>query len=127
MVSVFGGMVAYTPLTHLESGTSGVASSWWPLLIYGPWMVASLSVLRTALHRRRALHSWCVVLLFSSLAMTLCAVQAHKTFTGLAAAALPALACLTCFQQLVRQITLTRPPRRRISRHRHGPEAQSRR
>ncbi|MEU6281478.1 DUF2637 domain-containing protein [Streptomyces sp. NPDC047028] len=127
MVSVFGGMVAYAPLTHIESGTPGGASRWWPLLIYGPWMVASLSILRTALHRRRALHSWCVVLLFSSLAMTLCAVQAHKTFTGLASAALPALACLTCFQQIVRQITLTRPPRRRISRHRHGPEAQSRR
>ena len=84
-------------------------------------MVASLSILRTALHRRRALHSWCVVLLFSSVAMTLCVAEAERSFTGVAAAVLPALAALTCFQQLVRQVTLTRPPRQRISRHRQRP------
>ncbi|MFJ9820311.1 DUF2637 domain-containing protein [Streptomyces sp. NPDC101151] len=121
MVSVFGGMVAYAPLQHIASGADGETSHWWPLLIYGPWMVASLSILRTALHQRRALHSWCVVLLFSSLAMALCVAKADRTFTGIAAAALPALAALTCFQQLVRQITLTRPPRQRISRHRQRP------
>ncbi|KUN86685.1 hypothetical protein AQJ66_11695 [Streptomyces bungoensis] len=123
MVSVFGGMIAYAPLQHIGAGTEGGAAHWWPLLVYGPWMVASLSILRTSLHRRRALHSWCVVLLFSTLSMTLCVAQAERTFTGIAAAALPALAALTCFQQLVRQITLTRPPRRRISRHRQRPAA----
>ncbi|MGW3357238.1 DUF2637 domain-containing protein [Streptomyces bungoensis] len=123
MVSVFGGMIAYAPLQNIGAGTGGGAAHWWPLLVYGPWMVASLSILRTALHRRRALHSWFVVLLFSSLSMTLCVAQAARTFTGIAAAALPALAALTCFQQLVRQITLTRPPRRRISRHRQRPAA----
>lgn len=45
--------------------------AWWPLLVYGPWLVASLSVLRAALHRRRAVHSWAVVLLFSHIAMVL--------------------------------------------------------
>lgn len=125
MVSVFGGMIAYAPLQHIGAGTEGGAGHWWPLLVYGPWMVASLSILRTALHRRRALHSWFVVLLFSTLSMTLCVAQAERTFTGIAAAALPALAALTCFQQLVRQITLTRPPRRRISRHRQRRAAQS--
>ncbi|MEU5092129.1 DUF2637 domain-containing protein [Streptomyces sp. NPDC021356] len=118
-VSFFGGMVAYDPLRLVAVARmqDGLAS-WWPLLVYGPWLVASLSVLRAALHRRRAVHSWCVVLLFSSIAMLLCVVQAPKTIVDMAAAALPGLASLACFQQLVRQITLTRPPRRTAPRHR---------
>jgi hypothetical protein len=118
MVSVFGGMVAYEPLQHVAPGARGATVHAWPLLIYGPWMVASLSILRTALHQRRAMHSWFVVLLFSSLAVVLCVAEAERTFTGVAAAALPAVASLACFQQLVRQITLTRPPRQRTSRRR---------
>ncbi|CAM5737039.1 hypothetical protein SALBM311S_04116 [Streptomyces alboniger] len=78
------------------------------------WIVASTPA---ALHQRRALHSWFVVLLFSSVAMALCVTQAERTFT--IAAALPALASLACFQQLVRQITLTLPPPDSTSRHRH--------
>jgi hypothetical protein len=118
MVSVFGGMVAYAPLQNITSGTKSGMIPWWPLLVYGPWMVASLSILRAALHQRRAMHSWFIVLLFSSVAMMLCVAQAERTFIGIAGAALPALASLACFQQLVRQITLTMPPRQRTSRHR---------
>lgn len=118
MVSVFGGMVAYGPLRNTSSGTKSEMIPYWPLLVYGPWMVASLSVLRTALHRRRASHSWFIVLLFSSVAVMLCVAQADRTFTGIAGAALPALASLACFHQLVRQITLTRPPRQASPRHR---------
>ncbi|MBD0423718.1 DUF2637 domain-containing protein [Streptomyces sp. TRM S81-3] len=118
-VSLFGGMVAYEPLrlTAVSRAQDGVVS-WWPLLVYGPWLVASLSVLRAALHRRRAVHSWAVVLLFSCIAMLLCVAQAPRTPTDTAAAALPGLASLICFQQVVRQITLTRPPRRSVPRHR---------
>ncbi|MEU9308243.1 DUF2637 domain-containing protein [Streptomyces sp. NPDC048256] len=118
MVSVFGGMVAYTPLQNITSGTGGGMVPSWPLLVYGPWTVASLSILRTALHRRRAVHSWFIVLLFSSVAIMLCVAQADRTFTGIAGASLPALASLACFQQLVRQITLTLPPRQGTRRHR---------
>ncbi|MET7737155.1 DUF2637 domain-containing protein [Streptomyces sp. NPDC005402] len=118
MVSVFGGMVAYRPLQNITSGTGGAMVPTWPLLVYGPWMVASLSILRTALHQRRAVHSWCIVLLFSSVAIMLCVAQADRTVTGIAGACLPALASLTCFQQLVRQITLTLPPRQGTRRHR---------
>ncbi|MGV9701309.1 DUF2637 domain-containing protein [Streptomyces sp. NPDC003483] len=125
MVSVFGGMVAYAPLRHIASTTQTGSGPWWPLLIYGPWMVASLSVLRAALHQRRAVHSWYVVLLFSFVAVMFCVADAHKSVTGVAAAVVPALASLTCFQQLVRQITLTRPPRQRTSRHRQRPEPAS--
>lgn len=118
MVSVFGGMAAYAPLQNISSGTKSGMIHQWPLLVYGPWMVASLSILRTALHRRRALHSWFIVVLFSSVAVMLCVAQADRTFTGIAGAALPALASLACFQQLIRQITLTLPPRQASRRHR---------
>ncbi|MET9508619.1 DUF2637 domain-containing protein [Streptomyces flavidovirens] len=119
MVCVFGGMVTYDPLRHLARyRTTAGAVSWWPLLVYGPWMVASLSILRAALHQRRAAHSWGVVLLFSTVSMVLCVAQAPRTPVDAAAAALPSLAALACFQQLVRQITLTRPPRQTAPRHR---------
>ncbi|MEU7280190.1 DUF2637 domain-containing protein [Streptomyces sp. NPDC045431] len=119
MVSVYSGMVAYDPLRHIaEPHAAHGAVGWWPLLVYGPWMVASLCILRTALHRRRAAHSWCVVLLFSTIAILLCVAQAPRTVPDIATAALPSVAALACFQQLVRQITLTRPPRQRAPRHR---------
>ncbi|MFC8914760.1 DUF2637 domain-containing protein [Streptomyces sp. NPDC047821] len=122
MVSLYGGMVTYDPLRHIaEPRTSDAVVQWWPLLVYGPWMVASLSILRAALHRRRAAHSWFVVLLFSTIAMLLCVSQAPRTLSDAAAAALPSIAALACFQQLVRQITLTRPPRQAAPRHRNAP------
>ncbi|WP_187645395.1 hypothetical protein [Streptomyces sp. TRM49041] len=119
MVSVFGGMATYEPLRLAAVlPTQSAAVSWWPLLVYGPWLVAALSILRAALHRCRAVHSWIVVLLFSSAAVFLCVVQARGSITDAAAAALPICASLACFQQLVRQIRLTRPHHRTRPRHR---------
>lgn len=127
MVCVFGGMVSYDPLRHLAKyRTTGDTVSWWPLLVYGPWMVASLSILRAALHQRRAVHSWAVVLLFSTVSMLLCVAQAPHTPVDAAAAALPSLAALACFQQIVRQITLTRPPRQAAPRHRNPASSPQR-
>ncbi|MFD5336197.1 hypothetical protein [Streptomyces hawaiiensis] len=120
-VSLLSGMVAYDPLRLVAvSPAARGLRTWWPLLVYGPWLVGSLSVLRAALHQRRAVHSWCVVLVFSCIAVLLCVVQAPRTILGTAAAALPGLAALACFQQVVRQITLTRPPMRSVPRHRVG-------
>ncbi|MFI0240198.1 DUF2637 domain-containing protein [Streptomyces sp. NPDC016845] len=119
VVCVFGGMVSYHPLRQLAvHRTAAYTVDAWPLLIYGPWIVASLSVLRAGLHRRRAAHSWAVVLLFSVVAMVLCVAQAGHRPLDAATAALPALAALVCFQQLMRQITLSRPPRQSHPRHR---------
>ncbi|MET9468449.1 hypothetical protein ABZY44_27410 [Streptomyces sp. NPDC006544] len=124
VVSVLSGLAICDALRHSAGPhTARAVVSWWPLLIYGPWMVASLSILRSALHRRRALHSWSIVLLFSTLATLLCVAQAPRTITAGAASALPAVAALACFQQLVRQITLTRPPRQATPRHRNPPLA----
>ncbi|MFF4398118.1 hypothetical protein [Streptomyces sp. NPDC001480] len=118
MVSVFSGLATYEPLLVVTSHDQGGSDAWWPMLVYGPWMAGSLSILRAALHQRRAVHSWFVVLLFSSVAVLLCVVQAPRTIEDTASAALPGVAALACFQQLVRQITLTRPPRRATPRHR---------
>ncbi|MFF1558678.1 hypothetical protein [Streptomyces sp. NPDC058279] len=120
VVSIFSGLAICEAL-RLSAGprTADDVVSWWPLLIYGPWVVASLSILRAALHQRRAVHSWSMVLLFSTLATLLCVAQAPTTFAAQAAATLPPIAALACFQQLVRQITLTRPPRQAAPRHRH--------
>ncbi|MGW7496375.1 hypothetical protein ACWGKA_19010 [Streptomyces luteogriseus] len=123
-VSILSGMAAYDPLRLVAvSPAARGLRTWWPLLVYGPWLVGSLSVLRAALHQRRAVHSWCVVLVFSCIAVLLCVVQAPRTVLGTAAAALPGLAALACFQQVVRQITLTRPPMRSAPRHRVGQAA----
>lgn len=119
VVSIFSGLAICDALRHSAAPhTAHDVVNWWPLLIYGPWMAASLSILRAALHQRRALHSWSIVLLFSILATLLCVAQAPRTLTAQAAATLPAIAALACFQQLVRQITLTRPPRQPAPRHR---------
>lgn len=119
VVSVFSGLAICEALRHSAGPrTAHDVASWWPLLIYGPWMVASLSILRAALHQRRAVHSWSIVLLFSTLATFLCVAQAPRTLAAQAAATLPPIAALACFQQLVRQITLTRPPRQLAPRHR---------
>ncbi|MFD5232572.1 hypothetical protein ACFWJ5_29425 [Streptomyces qaidamensis] len=123
-VSLLSGIVAYDPLRLVAvSPAARDLRTWWPLLVYGPWLVGSLSVLRAALHQRRAVHSWCVVLVFSAIAVLLCVVQAPRTILGTAAAALPGLAALACFQQVVRQITLTRPPMRSVPRHRLRSDA----
>ncbi|WP_344357977.1 DUF2637 domain-containing protein [Streptomyces gobitricini] len=120
-VSVFSGVIAYDPLLRIaENRAPDSTVAWWPLLVYGPWVAASLSVLRAAFQRRRATHSWLVILFFSFMAILLCAAQADRTYAGVAAATLPTAASLTCFQQLARSITLTKPPRKALPRHRAG-------
>ncbi|GAA1917225.1 DUF2637 domain-containing protein [Streptantibioticus ferralitis] len=121
MLSVLGGVISYDPLRRLASpdAPQGVVALW-PLLVYGPWMVGSLSILRAAVHRRRAGHSWAVVVMFSAIAVYLCVAHAPRTVLGMAVAGLPPVTALVSFHQLVRQITLTNPPRHALPRQRHG-------
>ncbi|WP_093840332.1 hypothetical protein [Streptomyces aidingensis] len=115
-VSLLSAMAAHGPLRAIaESGDATGLVNWWPALIYGPWLVASLSIVRAALHHRRAPHAWGIVVLFSALAAVFCVAEAPRTLIGAAMAGLPVAAALSCFHQLVRQITLTRPPRRAVS------------
>lgn len=122
VVSLLGAVVAYDPLCYLASpGRPSDVANYWPLLVYGPWLVGSFSVLRAALYRRRAVQGWLTVVLFSVVAASLCVAQAEVTLTGSLVAGLPPIAALVCFHQLVRQITLTRPPQRAAT-HRHRRE-----
>ncbi|MCG3041352.1 DUF2637 domain-containing protein [Streptomyces fenghuangensis] len=126
MVSVLGGLVSYDPLRLLAGPTVPAdLARWWPLLIYGPWLTGSLSILRATVLRRRVRHSWAVVILFSAVAVVLCVAHAPKTLTGVAAAGLPPITALACFHQLVGQITLTQPrhalPRRPAPPPQRGP------
>lgn len=125
MLSVLGGTIAYNPLRILAApGTSAELATWWPLLVYGPWLVASLSIIRAALHQRRSAHSWAVVVLFSAIAVVLCIAHAPKTLPGITVAGLPPITALVSFHQLIRQITLTSPPRHALPRQRGaGPRS----
>ncbi|WP_406300491.1 DUF2637 domain-containing protein [Embleya sp. NBC_00888] len=119
-IGVLGAVITLAPLRHTADATDGPAR-WWPVLVQGPWVVASLSILRSSLHRRRALHSWIVVTAFAGLSMALSVSHASMTVQGVVVAVLPAVATTACLHQLVRQITLTRPPRRSIPGPRHDP------
>ncbi|MTE22212.1 DUF2637 domain-containing protein [Streptomyces sp. TRM43335] len=110
MVSVLGGLVSYDPLRQIAGPTVPAdLARWWPLLVYGPWLAGSLSILRATVLRRRVRHSWAVVIVFSTVAVALCVAEAPRTPTGIAAAAIPPITALACFHQLVGQITLTQP------------------
>ncbi|MDI5966165.1 DUF2637 domain-containing protein [Streptantibioticus silvisoli] len=120
VVGALSGVISYDPLRRLAvPGVVGELAGFWPLLVYGPWLVASMSILRAAVHRRRAAHSWLVVVIFSAIAVYLCVAHAGRTPVRLAVAGLPPITALVCFHQLVRQITLTNPPRKGPRRPRH--------
>lgn len=105
VMGVLGGLVSYAPLRALAGGVDPQGlEELWPLLVYGPWVAGALSVLRASLNHQRARHAWCVVVLFSGIAVMLCTVHAPLTLPGLSVAALPPVTVLLSFHQLVRQI-----------------------
>ncbi|WUH91965.1 DUF2637 domain-containing protein [Streptomyces sp. NBC_00433] len=117
-VSVLGAMVAYAPLRQLATPTTeGLASSW-PLLVYGPWLVGSLSILNAAANRRSERAGWAAMILFSVIATALCVVHAPRTVTASAVAGLPPFSALASFLLLSRQITLLRPRRTKLPHQR---------
>lgn len=118
LLCVLGGLIAYAPLREAAGpGLTPWLTAWWPVLIYGPWLVASLSVLRAGLNRRHALHSWAVLLLFSGLAVGLGVAQAPTTPVGIAAAGLPPVSALLAFHQIAGQLT---PPSTSVTTARHA-------
>lgn len=111
-VAGLGAVASYPSLRAIADGVapSGIAELW-PLLIYGPWVVATLSILRARAYRRRTLHSWAVVIFFAAVATLLCIARVHPSPAGIAVAGLPPLTVLLCFHQFVRQLDLaTAPP-----------------
>ena len=126
LVSVLGAFASYEPLRQLAAGAAppGMATLW-PLLIYAPWLAATLVILRTRVYRRRAPHSWLVVLFFAGVALLLCVVNAPHTPVGITIAGLPPVTVLLCFHQLVRQLDLSHTPVR-AARHANTPRGSHR-
>ncbi|MFC4032820.1 DUF2637 domain-containing protein [Streptomyces polygonati] len=117
-VSVLGAMVSYDPLRELASPTAHSLASSWPLLVYGPWFAACLSILQAAAHRREVRAAWIAVIVFSAIAMALCIAHAPRTLTAIATAGLPPVSALASFHLLCRQITLLHPRHAKIPRQR---------
>ncbi|MEU7044756.1 DUF2637 domain-containing protein [Streptomyces varsoviensis] len=110
-VGILGAAASYPALHGLASGVApGGVALLWPLLVYGPWLAATLSILRARAYRRRTTHSWCVLILFAAIAMALCIIHAPTTPAGIIVAGLPPVTVLLCFHQLIRQLDLTPGP-----------------
>ncbi|PBC75526.1 hypothetical protein BX265_0192 [Streptomyces sp. TLI_235] len=82
-VCLLGWMFSYDPLHDLAlSRTPGVPARLWPIVVFGPWLVGCLSVLRAANDGRRVVHSWLVVVLFSTVCSGLCVADASRRHRG---------------------------------------------
>ncbi len=120
-VSVLAAVVSYGPLRNLvreACPTCGRLAPVWPLLVYGPWSLASLSVLQCAVYRRRAAPSWAASVLIALIAALLCVAGAPRTWPAAAVSGLPPVTALLCFHQLIEQIALTRTAPRRLAQRR---------
>jgi hypothetical protein len=117
VVCVLGYLLSYGPLRHIAlSRVPDGLSQPWPVIIYGPWLAGCLSVIRAALDGRQAIHSWVVVVLFSSVATALCIVDVPRTPSDMVVAGLPPITSLVSLHQLVRQLRCSRSPHRAPAR-----------
>lgn len=121
-VSTVGGVVTYGfARTSAATVVDGLAS-WWPVLLHGPWVAASLFMLRSpAVRGRRARAGWTVLFAFSAVTAALCLTQTRKDFIGIAVAVLPPVAALACLRLLVLHITPLHP--RHALPHRRHPHS----
>ncbi|GAA2228821.1 MULTISPECIES: DUF2637 domain-containing protein [Kitasatospora] len=119
---LLGWALSYHPLQDLaESRVPHGLSQLWPLIVYGPWIVGCLSVLRAALDGRRPVHSWVVVVVFSSVATGLCVADVAPTLPDVIVAGLPPITALVSLHQLVRQLTSGKGAHRPTYRRLHKP------
>ncbi|MFC9330839.1 DUF2637 domain-containing protein [Kitasatospora sp. NPDC057015] len=116
-VCLVGWTLSYDPLRDLAfaRGPRGLAQLW-PVIVYGPWLVGSLSVLRAALDGRRVAHSWAVVVMFSVVATVLCVADVSRALPDMVVAGLPPITGAISLHQLVRQLGSVRGARRSASR-----------
>ncbi|WP_354639351.1 hypothetical protein [Kitasatospora camelliae] len=84
-------------------------------------MAGCLSILRAALDGRRPVHSWVVVLAFSTVATGLCVSGVAQTVPDVIVAGLPPVAAAICLDQLARQRISAHPPQRPRARHGSPP------
>ncbi|MFF1871655.1 DUF2637 domain-containing protein [Streptomyces sp. CB03911] len=116
-VCLVGWTLSYEPLRDLAfaRGPRGLAQLW-PVIVYGPWLVGCLSVLRAALDGRRVAHSWAVVVMFSIVATALCVADVSRALPDMVVAGLPPITGAISLHQLVRQLGCVRGARRPASR-----------
>jgi hypothetical protein len=80
-------------------------AQWWPLTVYGPWLLAGLSILRASVQRRTARRSWAVMLVSSGTAVALCIGQSPHSLLAMVIVGIPPITALVCFRELVGQFS----------------------
>jgi hypothetical protein len=101
-VSILSSMVSYPMLRTVALPTAHHWAVVWPVFVYGPWVAATISLVHRDRGRMRHLRlAWVVLLGFSSIAVALCVMEAPKTPAGIATAALPPIAALTCLRMFL--------------------------
>ncbi|KUO20639.1 DUF2637 domain-containing protein [Streptomyces dysideae] len=86
-------------------------AQYWPLMVYGPWFVAALSILRATVQRRSARRSWCVIVAASAMAVALAVSHSSHALVSLVIVGIPPITALVCFWELVGQISVKNRPR----------------
>lgn len=84
-------------------------AQWWPLTVYGPWLVAGLSILRASVQHRTARRSWVVMLISSGTAVALCIGQSPHSLLAMVIVGIPPITALVCFRELVGQFSSRGP------------------
>jgi hypothetical protein len=84
---------------------------WWPLTVYGPWLLAGLSILRASVQQRTARKSWAVMLICSGTAVALCIGQTTSSVLAMVIVGIPPITALVCFRELVGQFSSGHGPR----------------
>ncbi|GHE39098.1 DUF2637 domain-containing protein [Streptomyces capitiformicae] len=86
-------------------------AQWWPLTVYGPWLLAGLSILRASVQHRTARRSWAVMLISSGTAAALCIGQSPHSLLAMVIVGIPPITALVCFRELVGQFSAKHGPR----------------
>ncbi|WP_234388618.1 DUF2637 domain-containing protein [Streptomyces sp. AS58] len=87
---------------------------WWPMTVFGPWLVAALSILRATVQHRSARRSWCVILAASAMAVALSVGHSSRSVLSLVIFGIPPVTALVCFWELVGQVPTKRRPRHAV-------------
>ncbi|MGW4890114.1 DUF2637 domain-containing protein [Streptomyces murinus] len=99
-------------------------AQWWPLTVYGPWLVAALSILRATVQSRSARRSWGVLLGASAMAVALCVCHAAHSPLSLIIFGIPPITALVCFWEIVGQVSSKVARPRHAAHSRRNPKAQ---
>ncbi|MFD7340211.1 DUF2637 domain-containing protein [Streptomyces violascens] len=83
----------------------------WPLMVYGPWLLAGQSILRASVQHRTARRSWAVMLISAGTAVALCIGQAPHSAVAMVVVGIPPITALVCFRELVGQFSSRSGPR----------------